>query len=112
MPEVIGGKPIISFFESNVSASVNQLMDTIALDVSKTFEWTYSLEDTTNSKYRSGKIYATHKDSANPDYSISNIQGDSLSHAISVLLDGTNIKLYIQNNEAVTLKIKASRISI
>ena len=112
MTVVIGGKPVIDYFEANVSASVDQLMDTIPITTSKTFEWLYSLEDTTNNTYRRAKIHATHKQSVNPDYSITNINGDSVSHTVSVLLDAGNIKLYIQNDEAVTVIVRVSRISM
>ena len=110
MPEVKEGKPIQEYFDTNINAGVNQLVDSFPITTFINAKWVIALTNLTTNDIRTETVHAVHRQSLNPSYNITDIKG-SVSRTLDILLDSGVIKLYIQNDEAVTIKAQVSRES-
>lgn len=111
MAEIIGGKPLKSYKEFNVNATINQLVESFPITQATSATLYFMIECTTENKLRSGKLKLSHIDSANPEYIVNEVLGDSIPHEFSVLLVGSTIEVYFKNDDIHTVLVKISKSS-
>ena len=104
MPEVKGGKPVVSFQESiTVPVAVDNLLETIDSTIFKNIKWSIVVFDNVASKRVEHSLNAILLNSNVKFYEITN--GDNVNCEFKVTKVSDDIKLLMTNNEANALNV-------